>query len=589
MSDLQESTVRSKVKRPGPVQSHKLTAARLAPAYVVMHEVNAAICLAGGILAPRSEASAARDHHVRAGCLQFELNAPSERVFKKAMGDLSYGSVVIFEVNYPTAGHLLPPSMPIMHAMRLVFSSQEELQLFRARMSGYGDVPNDILPMEVDVSLFTAQDVTTPMFSAGILSEPDETTKESNDDVLTVKVESSRVFRDIDRCAGGLLGALSTVKATPDASRVLVSLGAIALGTPDEHPVEQFASTISLAVVPAQDSDIFGPVLKAAVSVLSAGSMEDGFSARAFIQEAESLSYKSLEETSPQYQVIHKFWTFTKDVVELRRDVPEGAWSDDGGSALARGLLLFVLNPESVQLHALRERIPKLGNGVYFIAALLIGIRSGLTRMGLEVKAAREPFLAGAAFAHDWFCGSAPLLSIQRKWDAVDGACISSLMYGGLAMGSEKEPSNSLLSQVAAALRKASVETRFLPDTGDLVGKLAADIPESLFGVYDIQLPAFPRQAAWEFYTEIPTKLSDKALMTLLSDINAGNFDHCVFARTRKDRSGRILIQLSVLLMRASETESIENAIEALAVFTRTVISLTQVKPPRRALSSTVS
>lgn len=577
MSDMQESSGKPAGKRGRPSRSSKPSAPRPPQAYVAMHEVNAAICIAGGILAPRLEESAARDHHVAAGGLQVDFGVPSASSLAGAAGDLPYGTVVVFELQPPVGGPPWPASLPLLRATRLAFESQEALQLFRARMSGYGDVPEDVLPMEVDAALFSARGepvqasipATAPVTDDGqVVGGPGDT------------------FKAIDRCAGGLLGALSTVREGADATRLLVALGSMVLGSADGLPVGQFASTVAIAVDPSHDAATFAPVLRATVLVLSSGAMDDGFSARSFVREAEPLSYQGLEEGSPQQQAIHKFWAFTRDVLELRRDIPEGAWSDEGGSAMARGALLFMLNPEPEQLHAVRGRTPNLGSAVYLIAGLLVGIRSGLTRMGREIKAARGPFLAGAAFAHDWLRGLDARLVLQRGWDSEDGASRSWLEYAGVSIAAAREPANPLQAALVLALRGAGVGVRFLPATGELSATLGTSGPESSFGVTSALLPAFPRQEALEVFSVIPTKLTRTSLGGIVSELTSGTFEHGVFAQACEDSSGRAAVRLSVLVMGASESQALRQAIGALVDKVNQVVARLPVKTPRRATKS---
>lgn len=543
MSDMQESAGKPAGKRGRPSRSSKPSAHRPPQAYVAMHEVNAAICIAGGILSPRLEESAARDHHVAAGGLQVDLGAPSASSLAGAAGDLPYGNVVVFELQPPAGGPPWPASLPLLRVTRLAFESQEALQLFQARMSGYGDVPEDVLPMEVDAALFSTR-------GDPVQASIQATAPGTDAGQVTGLVDT---FRAIDRCAGGLLGALSTVREGADATRMLVAFGAMVLGSADVLPVGQFASTVAIAVDPSHDAATFAPVLHATVLILSSGAMDDGFSARSLVREAEPLSYQRLEEGSPQQQAIHKFWAFTRDVLELRRDIPEGAWSDEGGSAMARGALLFMLNPEPEQLHAVRGRTPNLGAAVYLIAGLLVGIRSGLTRMGRDVKAARGPFLAGAALAHDWVRGLDARLVLRHWIDPESGSNTSSLEYEGVTIAEAKEPATPLYLAFAAALRKAGIAARFLPDCSELSAKLDTSRLDAFFGIAGAILPAFPRQEALEAFAVIPMKLTRAALSGLASELASGTPEHGVFVRACELPSGRPAIRLAVFVMEGGE------------------------------------
>ncbi len=574
MSDMQESAGKPADNRGRPSRSSKPSVPRPPQAYVAMHEVNAAICIAGGILAPRLEESAARDHHVAAGGLQVDLGAPSKSSLVGATGDLPYGNVVVFELQPPGAGQPWLASLPLLRVTRMAFDSQEALQLFRARMSGYGDIPVDVLPMEVDAALFAARGVPEQVAIPATAPGTEGTAGEP-------VVSLDGAFRAIDRCAGGLLGALGTLRDSSNATRLLGALGSMVLAKPDAFPVGQFASAIAIAVDPSQDAATFGPVLRATVSVLASGAMDDGFSARSLLREAEPLSYQGLAEGSSQQLAIHKFWAFTRDVLELRRDIPEGAWSDEGGSAMARGVLLFMLNPEPDQLQAVRGRTPNLGEVVYLVAGLLVGIRSGLTRMGRDVKSACRPFLAGSAFAHDWYRDLDARLVFRGGWDPEDGAYRSWLEYADVAVVVAKEPAKPLQTAFAAALRGAGVGIRFIPGTGELSASLGPGSVEPSFGVTSTTLPAFPRQEVLEAFAVIPMKLTRAALVGLASELTSGTFDHGVFAQPFEDPSGRAAVRISVLVIGGAESLALREAIGALVEKARQVASRAPVKARR--------
>lgn len=549
--------------------------------YVAMHEVNAAMCLSGGILAPRFEASAARDHHLAGGGIQIELNAPSAQAFAGARGGLPYGNLVVFEVPQPGVGQP-PPSLPLWHATRLVFESPEALQLFRARMSGYGDVPDEVLPMLVDATLFAAQD--TPAQPS--LLATGTAAAESTSDVKQACVApdgGAQVFREIDRCAGGLLAALSTTHGSAGAVRLIESLDGLAFCMPSVSRVEQFALTIARRVDTSPDAAELESVLTATVSVLASGEMDDGFSTKSLCREAEQVSSGSLRYGLPQCQTIQKFWAFTRDVIELRREVPEGFWSDEGRSAIARGTLLFMLNPEPEQLQAVRERTPSLGTVVHFIAGLLVGIRAGLTRMGREMKSARGPFLAGAAFVHDWLRGQDVSLALQRTWDTADGSRKCSLVYEGTAVAEVEEPADSLRVALATACRAAGAESRFSPDTGGLFGKLGVGGWEFAFDAVESMLPTFPRQAAIEVGVLLPGKLSRSRAVALVANVNAGTREHCVSAQVVEEPAGRKSVRLSVLVLKTQPAQPLKEPMTALVAKASELAPIAPVKAPRPA------
>lgn len=581
MTDEQESTGAPSAKR-APRARERPSAAKVAPrGYVAMHEVNAAMCLAGGILGPRFEESAARDHHVAGGGLQIETTAPSARAFAEAKGDLTYGTVVVFEVPPPGPGQPSLTSLPLWRATRLAFESMDALNLFRARMSGFGDVPEDVVPMGVDIRLFAARG--DAVQASLHLHRPTQEVADAVQAEPMLSASTANTGRAVDRCAGGLLAAASTLQGRPAAPvRLIERVGGLSLGKPGELPVEQFANAIALAADPWPEAATYAPVLSAVVAVLSSGAMDDGFSATTLQREAEAAASQHVADGSQQQQAIQKFWTFTKDVLALRRDVPDGTWSDEGGSAIARGTLLFMLNPEPEQLKAVRDRTPRLGAAVHFIAGMLVGLRSGLARMGRDVKSARGPFLAGAAFVHDWFHGKDSSLAVQRSWDAVSGSRGCALAYEGVVIAQAVDPADPARVALAVALRAVGIDARFLPDTGDLSGRVGAGGLEATFGAIDAKLPAFPRQDAVEAWTLVPAQLSLRAAAAVASEVNAGTREHCVTARVVDGARGRAAVRLSVLATKPTSNESLREAMAALATTAGALVATASDFHPRR-------
>lgn len=543
--------------------------------YVAMHEVNAAMCLAGGILGPRFEAGAARDHHWASGHLQIEPNEPTAESLAGAKGDLSYGDVVVFEVNLPGGGELAIPALPLLRATRLVFNSEQARDLFKARMSGFADIPDDLLPMVVQASLFAAREQSNQ--APLLVPDAAATASTSPDSEPSASAALVRRFREIDRCAGGLLAAVSTLQGSPASFRLIGRLGANSLGRPGGSPVEQFASELALMVDPSSEAANFAPVFASIAEVLESGAMDDGFSATALLREAEAAWARHMPADSPKPAAVEKFWAFTRDVLSLRREVPEGAWTDEGGSALARGALLFLLNPEPEQLEAVRERTPNLGASVHFVAGLLVGLRSGLTRLGRDTKAARAPFLAGAAFVHDWFRGNGTQLSVHHAWNAKDGGRTSTVSFEATAIATAKEMPDPFVASLRGALRRAGVEARFLEDTGELAGKLGQQEVEATFAIAESSLSTFPRQQATRVYATVPVKAPRRAAEAAAAEVNSGTSDHRVAAQVVETAAGRSAVQMSVFLLKPSHDGSLEEALDALCSKSRWLVSMQPV------------
>jgi hypothetical protein len=366
---------------------------------------------------------------------------------------------------------------------------------------------------------------------------------------------------------------VSTLKGSPASVRLIDRLGGLSLGKPGGSPVEQFASELALMLDPSSEAVNYAPVFASITEVLSSGAMDNGFSATALLREAEAAWARRMPADSPKSSSVEKFWTFTKDVLSLRRDVPDGAWADEGGSALARGTLLFLLNPEPEQLEAVRERTPNLGASVHFVAGLLVGLRSGLTRLGRDAKAARGPMLAGAAFVHDWFRGNGTQLSVHHAWNAEDGGRISTVSFEGTAIAMAKDLPDPFLASLPGALRKAGVDARFLETTGELSSKLGQQRVEATFGVAEASLPTFPRQQAIKVFATVPVKAPRRAAEAAVAEVNTGTSDHSVAAQIVESAAGRSAVQMSVLVLKPSDDGALEEALDALCSKARWLVA----------------
>ena len=547
--------------------------------YVAMHEINAAMCLAGGVLMPRFEGGAAIDHHMTAGHLHIDPLAPTASSLSAAKGDLPYGAAVLFEVPMSSTGGNLIGSLALKDVRRLLFESEEQCDLFRARMSGYGDVPSEIVPIFIDKTLFQMRDGSGPD-TASFLSNLSPVIDES---FRPSMVGAKGVYvcpRTIDRCAGGFLAATSTLREVPASTRLIRGMASSKLEQPGVSPLHQFACAFALLADQSPDAGIFLPVLSAVISVISSGRMDDGFSASQLLREAKALACEESRKTgvSPP-EAVEKFWDFTNDVLAMRREMPAYAWSDEGGASTARGILAFMLNPEPEQLQAMRDRTPNLGAAVHFIAGMLVGLRSGLTRMGKDVKSSQSAFLAGASFVNDWLLGKNASLTSSCIWDQEDGSQKLALTYDGLTISTIHELPNEFFTSIAAAVRTTGMQAYFSPSTGVLFGILGDGRPDARIDVTERSLVAFPRLPGIEVGLIVTARLTRRLAESLSASVNNGAEEHGVYATVVEEPVGLNAIRLSVLVLKDGPPESLQDALTALTSKARQIIPLT---PSRR-------
>ena len=546
--------------------------------YVAMHEVNAAMCLAGGILGPRFEAAATMDHHAAHRGLVVEAS-PSSSALSAAMGDLGYGEVLLFEVSCPLEQRNMQRSIPLIDVVRLIFRNQHSEELFRARISGFGDVPENFIQMAVIPELFSAPPTESKKDLLAV-EPPSELVFES--EILGEKVSiAGGEIRDMDRCAGAFLAGLSTAKGVTSSVAIIEELARFQLPPLGDSSNRQFALVLAKLVDASPDSSLYESIFESVASILCAGKMDDGFSASRLITLAEQECVFRVLPNSNQHKAVETFWTFAKDVLALRRDVPVGAWTDQGLSALARGTLFFLLNPEPDQLQAARLRTPNLGSRVHFIAGLLVGLRSGLTRMGKEVKSDRNAFFAGTAFVHSWFTKGSGALEYKQRWDPIEGARISSICFKDVALVEAVSPTVPELALLSKDLRDIGFSAHFLTESGGLSGSFGAEGKEAAYEIKPAIVPTYPRQVAQEASILVLLALSKRQAETLVHDIGANWMQNGLHAKVVDDALKRTYVRLSILILKNADDNARKDGIRALTSTSRNLYqeSLVAFKP----------
>ena len=556
--------------------------------YIAIHEVNAAMCLAGGIVGPRFEAAATLDHHATHGSLVAEAS-PSSSALSGAMGDLSYGEVVLFEVSRVLEPSAIQRSIPLMEVIRIIFRNQQSEELFRARISGFGDVPENFIPMAVIPELFSAPPTESQKDLLAI-DLPSEL-------VLTSDIDGEKVsnagatIRDMDRCAGALLAGLSTLEGATSSVAIIEQLAQVQLPPLGDTPSLQLASVLAKLVDGSPEGSLYEPIFDSVASILCDGGMDDGFSASRLLTSAEQECIHRVMPNSDQHKAVETFWTFAKDVLALRRDVPAGAWTDRGHSALARGTLFFLLNPEPDQLQAARLRTPNLGSRVHFIAAILVGLRSGLTRMGKEVKSKRDAFLAGTAFVHGWFTNGIGVLEYRQRWDPTKGTRLSYICFEDTELVEAASPVDTELGLLAKDLSEIGFSAHFLTESGVLSGSFGVEGKEAAYEIKPAQVATYPRQVAKEMSIFILVNLSKRRAEALVQDIGSNWMQDGLHASVVDDTLKRVSVRLSVLILENADDKARKDGLTALTSASRHLYeeSLIAVTPFTRKSKTSIA
>lgn len=553
---IPKSTARSarKKSKAAPIPDHVLQ-------YVVMHENNIAVCLAGGLLAPRPEESASRDHHLLAGGLVLESIRPSGVAFVGARGDLPYGMLVIAEVRRSSKEtEKEVPFLPLRQATRLVFPSVERKTEFQARMSAYADVPENIIPLEVDPGLF---DLDVPDADSPTARSHGELPRGSDVEAEVNAERSQHVIsriRSIDRSAGALAASLSTLSRA-EAAPLLAAFNGFGADFTEGTSPSEFAATLAMRVDDSQDAANYAPLIRTLASLLTEGVTDEGFSAASLLRRLEALRSQETA-TSEESRAWERFVRFAQDVVALKREPPARAFADGDGSALPRGALLFLLNPEPETLAAVCVRTPHLGARVYFVAALLIGLRAGLTRLPKELKSNRDQFLAVPEYIDAVMTGRGGSLGFRQDWDPISGERLQELIWDGAIVSRVRLPADVRMAMIAESVRAVGVEAVFSADNGSLTSTESAEGATVHLVFEPSSAPTFPRVHACEVSATYRIRLAKRTAQAIVTSINETSQVDGVYARCPETDSGRAIRLAAYAVEPVSET-GIKDAIAA--------------------------
>lgn len=533
--------------------------AAAAPYYAAMHETNVALCLASGFFAPRLEENAAHDHHRAAGKVVLECSAPSAGSILQAQGDLPYGVVVVVEICpdrlSASVGFEDTEVIPLLAAKRLVFASDQSRLEFTARTSAYADIPSNVLPCEVDPGLFATQAMLPG--DLGGEGEPDHGGARNpsieGDDKLRSRVAL------LDRCAGAMAASFSTL-VTPEGAGLQAALGGMGDGMGQVFSPSQVAWELAARIDVAVDAEAYRPLLANLVSLLCEAGASDGFSASSLLRKLHA-TLGAAGGNAVGSEATQRFIGFAQDVVGLRRDLPNAAFADVAGSAIPRGALLFLLNPEPETLAAVRVRTPGLGPRVYFVAAMLVGIRAGMSRLPSDIKSGAG-FLAIPSFVLAASRGEVPPLAVASRWERT-GARISELAWSGYPMVRTRvEPVPEDLALLHTVTR-AGIAAAFSPVDGTLVAEMTRAGHTAELALCPKTLPTFPRSAVVEAALYLTCTLPKRTATALMASVNEQSRETGIHCSIIDQKQGRV-VQLSAYLAKPLSTESLGDVQEAL-------------------------
>lgn len=523
--------------------------------YVAMHETNAALCLASGFVAPRPEENAVKDHHVAAGRVVLDQHAPTASSLAGAAGDLPYGTVVLFDIDLRllVPGHAIDlAAIPLAAVRRLVFADERSRMEFAARTSAYADIPEGLIPLEVNASLFEPGVETRAPLDALVDTEGLD---------KIVKADVGNGMSLLDRCSGAWAASLMTLRE-PGSFHLLSALAGIDGRFSDASSLAGIAWRVASQIDPASDAAAYKPLFVQIVLALATSNPADGFSASAFLKKlAMALGEQGDANRASQAQ---RFLRFAEDIVGLRRELPDASFDDLPGSSIPRGALLFLLNPEPDTLDAVRARTPGLGSRTYFVAAMLVGLRAGLVRLPASMKSDRDSFLALPQMVLAGFLGEPASLEVSSRWEP-DGTRNLELCWEGRAVSrvaAQPDPGISSLINVADDV---GLRLQHARHAEELSSSVVRNGFEGVVVLRQGRCPTFPRTPAIEVELAFESPLPKRNAGLLAVATNERARDTGVHGRLLEDGRRRT-VALSAFMAGEPTTSSLLEALDALWV-----------------------
>lgn len=489
-------------------------------AYATMHEINLALCLASGFLAPRHEKSAARDHHWKSGGRVIVTGRPVPAgLVTSARGGLDYGNVVLAEIAGAAVeakadgkhGQVeLRAPLPLSCIKRALFRSDADRDEFQARVSGYADVPAGIVEFAVDPEAFPTEEPTLGLFAgdAGAATE-------------------YVVPQPYDKLAGAVIALLHHARS-PGGSLPLESLRDVLACPPGPGAPADIAGALATALDPgAGEHGVL--VARTVMELLVAHQPGTGFNPAAFLDELHGAVSKLPASTGAP---VDRFVEHAKDILAARKDISDDAHADAPGKIVSRALLLFLLNSDPEKLFSLRRRpSSNLGKAVYALALFFSGAFKGLAGLPGPWKSEdAQAFLGVGELASKLFHGTPVSISIGQAWSA-QGACKKILACDGYPLAAtETQPVAAIVALLKSA-QELSWVTDFDPGKGDLSLGLGGGEVRRVVRAKISLSPSFPREAAIELATVIGKPLPKKDATRIVGEINASASTDAVFAR----------------------------------------------------------
>lgn len=534
--------------------------------FIALHENKLSLCLAGGFISPWPKGAAVRDHHNATGRLVLEADKPSIESMQGARGGLTYGCVVVLEVDLGVVANVVPDPecvsvLPLQAATRALFPTEAELDEFAARISGYGDIAANLVPLAVDPAMFP-RNAGTEVAPELPLQDPVSSSQAVDATLPCAPNVPEESVSSLDRDAGSLATAMWALAATNRPELVHALSGLVPALNAGEGK-ERMPVVLATLLDRGEAAPTAATVLREVVRIVATTPSGDGVDAIDVLRQVRA----ALEANSGRVpEIVSKFLGHSEEVAASRRDISPNAFLDEDGSITLRAILLFLLNPDSDRLSAIQVRTRNLGARVYCLAASLIGLHSGFASLGAELKGSAARATAVPRLVLEAFLGKGPDVRVTRAWHAEEGYCDTTLSWRGADLANVREPADPVLHDVASLARGFGRPARFDGVTGQLSIVRSATNPMHVVVVSrrDV-LPIFPRSRGLEFVLDTDERLSKKSVAARVAQLNGEAIRTGIFASDVPDKRSRIL-RLHAFVSAPASAEAIKEALNGLEV-----------------------
>jgi hypothetical protein len=495
-------------KKKAPSKRRKQTLPTTSMWYAAMHEINVALSLAGGFIGPRTEQSAAQDHHVAGKGLQvFKSDLPKTHL-SGAAGGLDYGSIVIVEVELDSAQvqmdqakelGLVSKPVPLSKLRRLLFANDTQAKEFAAKIGGYADVPQGIAPLVVEAERFELR-------QSDLIEELPIPL-----DNVAQGTAAAEVF---DKTLGGVACLLSVVQRNRSARPE--DLIAAAIGIQSNDLIGSLINNLISELdgeLPQESSRALGTL---AANVLASLKVSDGLSGSQFLALLERAALTVGEARS----AVDSFVKHASDVLSSKRELVPEAFTDSSGKIVARALLLCLLNPDIDRLNAAKSKMSGVGDNVFLMASVFLGMFAGLTNLPINMKAPSTSAFIALTEVGGRILDNQKLTPVSSTVWTVAGSGRHQISVGAYALVEYELKPSLAAQQFYQIAEKAGLSPQFESDNGVLTFRVP-NAKEIVLRFRESKSISFPVRALSEIFARRAGKMTKRDAALFAAEFNS--------------------------------------------------------------------